>query len=49
MIKYFLTLPIGTVEVERGFSIMNLIKTDTRSRIHNDLLDALIMIVKNGP
>ena len=39
-----LTVPISNAEVERGFSLMNLIKNKSRSRILQDLLRNLMLI-----
>ena len=40
---------ISNAIVERGFSLMNLIKTDQRSRMLDDLLDSYLAIKFNGP
>lgn len=44
-----LSLPLGSSECERGFSIMNHIKTKRRNRMGLDLLDSLMRIRINGP
>ena len=48
IIKFYLVHPVSNACVERGFSIMNLIKTDVRSRMLDDLLDASMAIKYNG-
>jgi len=40
---------MSTVEVERGFSLMNLIKSDVRNRILDDLLEACMLIYLHDP
>ena len=42
-------LPVSTVEVERGFSQQNLIKTRTRTRLLPQNLEMLMKIVIEGP
>ena len=42
-------LPVSTVEVERGFSQQNLIKTRTRTRLLPHNLEMLMKIVIEGP
>lgn len=42
-------LPFSTAECERGFSHLNLIKTDERSRLSTKVVDDLVMIKLNGP
>lgn len=39
-----LTLPFSNAEVERLFSQMNLIKTKTRNRMQNELLNGIILV-----
>ena len=43
-----LTLPISTAHVERGFSTMKRIKTDTRNRLKTETLDKLIRLSSEG-
>ena len=47
IISTFLTLPISTVECERVFSRMNLIKTESRSRLSTENLDLILNVVLN--
>nr|XP_054771798.1 zinc finger protein 862-like [Lytechinus pictus] len=42
-------LPLATAIVERGFSLMNRIKTDWRVRLHTTTLDDLMVISLEGP
>lgn len=49
LIDFFNTLPLVTVSVERGFSVMNHIKNECRSKILDDLLCALMKITIHGP
>ena len=44
-----LTLPVSTADCERGFSTMNRIKTDRRTRLNTPTLDKLIRISSEGP
>jgi hypothetical protein len=44
-----LALPVTSVECERGFSTLNLIKTKLRNRLNTDTLCALIRIKIEGP
>ena len=48
LIRFYLCHPVSNACVERGFSLMNLIKTDVRSRMLDDLLDASMSIKYNG-
>jgi hypothetical protein len=43
-----LTIPVSTVDCERGFSRMNLIKTKLRNRLRADHLDQLMRISIEG-
>jgi len=43
------TIPCSTAECERGFSLMNIICTDIRSRLTIDNISNLMMININGP
>jgi hypothetical protein len=47
--RYYACLPISTVENERSFSKMNVIKTNRRNRLEEDALSAFMMISINGP
>ena len=49
IIKFYLVHPVSNACVERSFSIMNLIKTDVRSRMLDDLLDTPMAIKYKGP
>ena len=49
LIELYRILPLSTVDCERGFSRMNLIKTDLRSRLSDCRLEALMHISINGP
>ena len=44
-----LSIPIGSSEAERGFSIMNHIKTKRRSSLSAPYLEAMMRIRNNGP
>jgi hAT family C-terminal dimerisation region len=44
-----LIMPISTAVVERGFSAMNLIKTELRSLLSERMLNALMLILLEGP
>ena len=39
-------LPLANAEVERGFSLMNNIKSELRARMMNDLLKACMLLAK---
>jgi hypothetical protein len=45
----FLAIPLDSVECERMFSAINLIKTKQRNRLESETLNDLMMIYKNGP
>jgi hypothetical protein len=47
--EYYSCLPISTVECERAFSKLKIIKTDRRNRLEEGTLGALMMISINGP
>lgn len=49
LIQTILVLPIGNAEAERGFSIMNHIRTSRRSLLQPTTLDALMRVRINGP
>lgn len=44
-----LTLPVVTADCERGFSVMNSIKTESRNRLLSHHLDRLMRITIEGP
>ena len=37
-------LPLNTAACERGFLLMNIVKTDRRNRISDELLDHLMVV-----
>ena len=43
-IKLYLTIPVSTVEGERSFSVLKLLKTGLRSVMENDRLSDLAVI-----
>ena len=43
LIELALILPVGTTTVERTFSAMNIIKTDLRNRLGDDLLSDCLL------
>jgi len=45
ILNYFLGFPFITVDVEKSFSLLNIIKTRTRTNV--DLLESLLMIQRN--
>ena len=47
--QLILTIPNSNAEVERGFSQLNLIKSDTRSSLSKDRLIQPMDISLNGP
>ena len=49
VIKLVLTINVSTAEVERGFSALNRIKTETRARMSQDCLRSLLMVKTNTP
>lgn len=49
IIQTILVIPVGSAEAERGFSIMNYIKTSRRSSLTPERLDELMRIRINGP
>jgi len=49
LIMIILVLPIGSADAERGFSIMNHIRTNRRASIKPATLDAIMRIRINGP
>ena len=44
-----LTLPIGSADIERGFSTMNYIRTSRRSRLSKEHIEDIMCINVNGP
>ena len=49
LVKIMLTISPSTAECERGFSKMNMIKTDKRTRLQYDSLAPLVRINCDGP
>lgn len=49
ILEMIITLPLSTAECERGFSHMNIIKTDTRCRMVLETLNDLMFIKLYGP
>ncbi len=49
IIQGVLVTPIGSADAERGFSVMNHVRTKRRSRLNGDTLDAILRIRINGP
>ena len=49
IIEMIQVLPFATAQVERGFSLMNRVKTDWRVRLNTCTLDDLMMISLEGP
>lgn len=49
IIEMIQVLPFATAQVERGFSLMNRVKTDWRVRLNTCTLDGLMMISLEGP
>jgi hypothetical protein len=47
--KRLLTTPVSTVDVERGFSRMALLKTDLRNSLSDVSMQNLMMISLEGP
>jgi len=47
-LQFLLVLPIVSVEVEKGFSLMNLTRTDLRNRISDDLFEDIIIVKYHG-
>ena len=43
------SIPLSSVECERGFSQQNLIKTDLRNKLTNDTLHMLMLVGLEGP
>ena len=44
LVKLVLTISVSTAEVERGFSCLNRIKSDTRATMTQDCLRSLMMV-----
>jgi hypothetical protein len=49
LFQLYLSLPLSSVDCERGFSKMNLIKNKLRSQLSEDNLDSLLHISLNAP
>ncbi len=48
ILEYYLTIPTSNAIIERGFSLMNNLKTDVRNSMKDKLLDSLLSIRFNG-
>ena len=44
MVQILLVLPLNTAACERGFLLMNLVKTDRRNRLSEELLEHLMVV-----
>ena len=49
LIQIVTVLPIGSAEAERGFSIMNHIRTKRRSKLLGTTIESMMRIRMNGP
>lgn len=49
LLNFILILPFSTAECERGFSQLNLIKSDIRNRLSTDTVNDLLMVKLYGP
>ena len=49
LIQMALVIPIGSSDVERGFSILKHANYDRRSRLKEETLDSILRIRINGP
>ena len=49
LVKILLILPLSTACCERGFSLMEKIKSDWRSCLSVDILDCLMWVATEGP
>lgn len=49
LINTILVLPIGSADAERGFSVMNTIKTSRRTKLTSNHLNDIMRIRINGP
>jgi hypothetical protein len=49
LIKHLLTLPFGTAEVERDFSLLSIIKNKLRNCLKIETVDALLRVRENVP
>lgn len=49
VLNFLRVLPLSTAECERGFSQLNLVKTDSRNRLLVTTIDDLLMVKTNGP
>jgi hypothetical protein len=49
LVKLLFTLPVSNAKVERLFSLMNRVKTDTRNSLSKDRLSSLLRICMEGP
>ena len=44
LVQILLVLPLNTAACERGFSLMNIVKTNRRNRLSDELLDQLMVV-----
>ena len=49
LVKLLFILPVSNAKVERLFSLMNRVKTDTRNSLSKDRLSSLLRICMEGP
>jgi len=49
IVKNSLVMPLGSADAERGFSIMNNIKSSKRASLEHKSIDGLMRIKINGP
>lgn len=49
LVQTSLVIPIGSADAERGFAIMNNLKTSQRSRLDHNTLEAALRLKINGP
>ena len=49
LVKLLFTLPVSNAKVERLFSLVNRVKTDTRNSLSKDRLSSLLRICMEGP
>lgn len=49
VIRFVLLIPVDTAECERGFSLMNRLKTDVRNRMGMAQLNDIMFICLHGP
>lgn len=49
LVQSALVMPIGSADAEKGFAIMNNIRTSKRSSLEHGVIDAIMRIKINGP